>query len=253
VTLDLPFPFSQSDRDLWPPAVAGTLPLGLDGEVVVTTVGGEPAAGGQPAVPGEPAVAFTPSAGARALLDVLFEKLKEVGRGDQVRGHVRLAGSVLGTGAVDHARWFWLVEQVTHLVLTARRESPLRLAPARAAIALSVARDALGAGLPSGITVRPGAIDLANARRAARRIFGNGVQERALRLVVDERYRTSGEAVRDGLDTVDIQMELLNAADPAADVTARLAAGETVDGVLTDELHTEPVLALGGFRKPTAL
>jgi len=252
VALDLPFPLSQSDRDLWPlGAVAGTLPLALDGDVTLTTVGDQPAAGGQPAVPGEPAVAWTPSAGAAKLLDVVFATLKVVGR-DHVRGHVRLAGPALAPDAPNLDRWFLLVEKVTHLVLMARRESPLRLAPARKAIALSVDRAVLAAGLPSGITVQPGAIDLAEARKAARRIFGTE-PKRPLRLVVDERYKDSAAVIRDGLGMVEIDTELIVAAEPAPAVKDRLDAGETIDGVITDAAGTDPVQEIEGFRKPTRL
>ena len=141
---------------------------------------------------------------------------------------------------------------MTHLVLMARRESPLRLAPARKAIALSVDRAVLAAGLPSGITVQPGAIDLAEARKAARRIFGTE-PKRPLRLVVDERYKDSAAVIRDGLGMVEIDTELIVAAEPAPAVKDRLDAGETIDGVITDAAGTDPVQEIEGFRKPTRL
>jgi hypothetical protein len=235
VTLDLPFPFSQADRDLWPPAVSGTLPLQLDGTSEVTAIGGAPAVG------------WSPSEGAKAFLDALFTKLRDVARRDRVRGQVRLAGSVLGPAAADVTGWFWLGETLTDLVVVPHRDGRLMLSSAQRAIALSLQRDALRAELPAGVRVADIAPDLGRAREAARRIFNATTPVRSLRLVVDARYTAAGVAVRDGLATVDIELELLEAADPAAEATTRLAAGETIDGVLTDAERAASVDAVPGF------
>lgn len=241
VTLDLPFPLSQSDRDLWPDGVAGTLPVGLDGSVTVTTVGGSPA------------VSWSPSDGAKAFLTALFAKLGAVGR-DRVGGKVRLAGSVLGAGAADAARWFWLVEKVTQPVFVPHRDGRLRLPSTLGAIARSVSRDALRAGLASGVTVEDVPADPEKAKQLARFIFNTTrAPKRPLRLVVDARYAAAGAAVRDGLATLDIEVELLNADDPADEATTRLAAGETIDGVLTDAASAAAVDAVAGFIKPVRL
>ena len=240
LTLDLPFPMSQPDRDLWSDKVVGSLSLGLDGTVAVTAVGGEPA------------VSWSPSDDAKTFLAGLFDKLSGVAR-DKVRGHVRLAGSVLGPGAAAQARWFWLVKTVTHLVLVPHRDGRLRLPSAQRAIALSVSRDALRTGLPSGITVEDGTIDLEAATKAVAYIFNSSVQVRPLRLVVDERYAAAGEAVKAGLTTVNVELELVNGADLAAVVTGPAAPGEIVDGVLTDAASAAALEAVAGFTKPVPL
>ena len=214
VTLDLPFPFSQSDRDLWPPAVSGTLPLQLDGAIEVTATGGVPAIG------------WSPSSGATAFLDVLFTKMGEVARGNRVRGHVRLAGSVLGPTAADVTRWFWLEQRLTQLVVVPHRDGRLRLPSAQRAIALSLSRDPLRASLPAGVTVADVAPDPDGAKAAARHIFTAATPARPLILVVDARYTAAGVAVRDALATVNIELQPLDAADPVADVTTRLGNGE---------------------------
>jgi hypothetical protein len=241
VTLDLPFPFSESDRALWPAAVSGTLPLQLDGAITVTAVGGVPAVG------------WSPSEGANAFLDVLFQKLRDVARGERVRGHVRLTGSVLGPAATDVSRWFWLVEEGTELVVVPHRDGRLELASAQRAIALSLQRDALRAALPAGATVADVAFDLEGAKAAARRIFNATTPARPLILVVDARYTAAGVAVREALATVDIELQPLDAADPVAEVTTRLGNGETIDGVLTDAASAAAVEAVPGFTNAVPL
>jgi hypothetical protein len=243
VTLDLPYPLSQPDRDLWSGMGAvGTLPLGLGGEVTVTDAGS-----------GRSAVEWSPSDGAKAFLRDLFAKLSEAERGDRVRGHLRLAGSVLALGATDVTRWFWLVEKVTHLVVVPHEGGVLTREPARKAIGLSVSRDDLRRGLPSGVTVEDVEPDLEAARAAAAEIFANPAEKRALQLVVDARYEAAGVAVKDGLARVEIDMELLNAANPARDAADRLVRGDIVDGVLTDAASTRPVLDVGGFTEAVRL
>jgi hypothetical protein len=244
-TLDLPYPLSESDRTLWNQvSLVGSLPLGLRGTVAKATVGTPPA----------PAISWTPAADTQAFLENLFTRLGEVVGGDldRIRGHVRLAGSVLGTDAADVSRWFWLVAKVTNLVLVPHREG-LFQGWAQRAIALSLPRDALRHRLRAGITVADVALDLKGAEAAAKRIFNNA-QVRPLRLVVDVRYAPAGAAVKDGLAAVNVDMELVDGgADPAAKAAELLGNNEKIDGVLTDAASTAAVEAVAGFTKPVPL
>jgi hypothetical protein len=167
-------------------------------------------------------------------------------RGDRVRGHVRLAGSVLAAGAADVTRWFWLVEKLSHLVLVPHKDGRLRYVPAKRTIAVTLDRDALRAELRAGIAVSDGERDPEVAKREAKKIF-TPEKRPPLRLVVDERYAAAGLAVRAGLDTVDVEVELHEADDPATEATTRIGNGERIDGVLTDAASTDAILDVAGF------
>ena len=85
LTVDLPYPFAQSDRDLWHPApmtsfVIGTMPLTLAGDVALGDVAGEPA------------VTWTPTAGSADFLPRLLTMMAEFDRGEQVLCHLTLTG-----------------------------------------------------------------------------------------------------------------------------------------------------------------
>lgn len=238
VTLDLPFPVAQSDRDLWSIGFLGTLPLGLDGTVAVNDA---------------PAVTWSPSVNATAFLNVLFGKLRDVdAERVRVRGHLRVAGNVLGRAAADVTRWFWLTEKLVDLVVVPNEEKLLQ-GWARRAVALSLAREELRGQLPAGVTVADVPRDIAGAGAAAKRIFGEPGQLRALRLVVDARYTAAGEAVKRGLAEVEVDMELLPADDPVTEVTTRVGNGEDIDGVLTDAVSAAAVKAVKGFTKSVPL
>jgi hypothetical protein len=252
VTLDLPFPMSQSDKDLWSDKLVGSLPLGVDGTVANTRVGAVPATGGTPAVPGDPAVGWSPSADATTFLTGLPAKVSGVGR-DKVRGHVRLAGSVLGPGVADFTRWFWLVQTVTALVIVPHSDGRLRLRSAQQVIALSVSRADLRAGLPAGVIVKDGTVDLAEATRLKRFLFNAANPPRHLQLVVDQRYSGAGAAVKAGLALVDVDMDLIDDADPEAKAKAMLQNNDFVDGVLTDAVIAADFENAGGFLNSVAL
>jgi hypothetical protein len=149
--------------------------------------------------------------------------------------------------------WFWLVPSLVDLVVVPTRAGFLRLKNVRDAIDLSLPRDEVRARLRPGVQVVEGQDpDLEAAERAASHGFRNGVS-RHLVLVVDERYADAATAARDALGRIGIEMEVIPTADPVATVRTRTAAGEQVDGVVTDDASTTPITDLGGFTKPIRL
>ena len=88
--------------------------------------------------------------------------------------------------------------------------------------------------------------DAAQARRAVGRAFRNGIA-RQLTLVVDEQYAAAAEAIKEQMAAVGLTVDVVPAADPAAVATARRAAGDPVDGVLTDDTGLGSITALPDF------
>jgi Family of unknown function (DUF6519) len=267
VTLDLPFPFSQQDRALWGEPVVGTTPLTLTADVALTDWRGSPA------------ITWTPVPAASALVNSVLTMMGELGRGDKVLAHLRLSGRTIAAAdgrdrvvnglaavavgpdgtpemrlpSVDDVRGadielrFWLVPVVTHLVLLPSRAGRLSLKSATDAIALAVPRDDLRATLPAGVLVTDGpGQNAAAAARAVGRAFRSGAA-RQLTIVVAERFTATADVIREALAATGVTLEVVAAADPATAVTARLEAGQPVDGVLTDHASAAPVIALAGF------
>jgi hypothetical protein len=277
--VDLPYPFSQSDRDLWFPgqdvqALIGTMPLTLAGAVALGDVAGQPA------------ITWTPTAGSADFLPRLLTMMAEFERGDRALCHLTLSGRAVadtadadrrvvnglalgrpGAGGLteldlptgddvhgaDFTLWFWLVASLLNLVVLPTRTGLLRLKTVRDAVDLSLPRDEVQARLRAGVRVAEGRErDLAAAERAASHGFRNGVGRRLV-VVADERYADAAAVARDALHELGIELEVIPAADPVAVVRARTAAGEQLDGVLTDNASTTPVHDLGGFDKPIPL
>ncbi len=271
ITLDLPYPLSDSELTLWggPADAFGTVPLTLAGDVGV-------GAG--------PSVTWTPIRPVADLLGRLFAAMADAGRGaDQLLGHLTLAGRAVaaadgrvvnglaigrpGAGGTtelvlptvddvhgaDLTLWFRLVPSILSLVLIPTRGGPLRLKAVRETVDLALPRSELRARLRPGVLVtgRPQP-DLDAAEGAASRGFRNG-NGRKLVVVVDERYADAAAVVRDALAAVRVEVELIPAADPAAAALARTTARDQLDGVLTDDASTLPVTDLGGFGKPIPL
>jgi hypothetical protein len=265
LTLDVPFPFSAADQELWGNPVVGTQPLTLAATV---------AAGNQ-------AITWVPTAPCRALLtDRLFPLMQQLKRGDRVLCHLTLNGRAVadsngdeglvvnglalarlradgGTDlalptvddvhGADFTMWFWLVARISTLVIVPSRTGMLRLKTARDAVAAVLPREELAARLPREVAVAPGVADLDAARRAADRAFRDR-PERRLALVVDKRAAPAVTVLRGALRQLDVELDATTAADPAAAVRGRIEAGSPVDGVLTiDDDGAAAVTGLDGF------
>jgi hypothetical protein len=96
ITVDLPYPFSESDRNLWylgqstdETNVIGTMPLALAGEVALNRGAGSPA------------ITWTPFEGSAGFLPRLLTMMGEFHRGNQVLCHLTLTGCAV---AADDGR-----------------------------------------------------------------------------------------------------------------------------------------------------
>jgi hypothetical protein len=266
LTLDLPFPFTPEQQELWGPAPIGTTPLALAG----TIRSGE--------VKNEPAIVWEPAATVQAFLDRLFLLLGQFSRPLAVLCHLTLTGRAVtaakdpefvvnglaigrlrpdgGTDlalptvndvrGADFTMWFWLVQSKPDLIILPFRDGLLRLKTLRDAITLSLPRDAVAARLPREVRLEPGEPDPDAAQRAADRAFRDRA-ERRLVLIVDRRFRRAATVVREALGELGVELELVVAADPASAARTRLAAGEQLDGVLTTDDVVAGVAELGGF------
>jgi hypothetical protein len=234
VTLDMPYPLSGADRALWGNAVAGTVPFTLAGQA-------GPAAG-RPS-----AVTWTPDGTSRALLASLFGVLTAAGAGDRVLCHLALDGRA--TGGTGYGQWFWLVATVRSLVLVPNRNGKLQLSSGREMMARAVSRDDIRATVQAGVYVgdRP-AQDLAAARRAAGNAFRGRGDQRRLTLIVAEPYAAAAGKIAEALaGAAKVTVEVIPAADPPSEASSRIAAGQPVDGILTDDADTPAVTALPDF------
>jgi hypothetical protein len=265
VTLDLPYPFADADVALWGAAVVGTVPLTLAGGVSVREVAGTPA------------VDWSPTGECRAFLGRLFEAMRVGKRGDRVLGRVTLAGrAITGNGravngltvgrpaggrtewvlpsvddvrGADFAQWFWLVDSFVGLVLVPRRSGRLEFPSARAAIAHAVSRDDLRARLRAGASVTDGpGQDIGKARTAAGHAFRKA-PDRRLTLVVSDRYADAANVLRDAAAEARIDLDVIVSPDEFTEASTRLAAGDPVDGVLTDDAALAAAPALADFPK----
>jgi hypothetical protein len=235
VTLDMPYPLSAADQALWSNLVAaGTMPLTLAGQ-------GELAAGSSPAL------TWTAAGTSQALLGGLFDVLVPAKAGDRVLCHLALDGSV--TGGAGSTQRFWLVTAVKNLVLVPNRKGKLQLSSGRAMVSRAVSRDDLRATVRAGVQVsQKPAQDLAAARRAAGNAFRSRGDQRRLTLIVAEPYAAAAGKIAEALaDAANVTVEVVPAADPAAEANSRLAAGQPVDGILTDDTATPDVTALPDF------
>ncbi|MFI0975414.1 DUF6519 domain-containing protein [Streptomyces sp. NPDC021093] len=274
VTLDLPFPFSRSDVDLWGDELIGTMPLTLAGQVTAQAEGA--------------AVLWEPNGPTSLfLMERLFPALGRFDPLDRVLCHLTLTGRAIAdsraadrrvvngltlglpgpgnrtdmelpsiddvTGA-DFTMWFWLVRELPSPVVLPTRSGLLRLKSARDALTLSLRRTELLASLPAGVPLSPEAPepDPDAALRAADRAF-RGRPERRLVLVVDERYVEAATVLGESLGGLNTEVELIVTAEPAVTVRERRDAGEELDGVLTDERSAAPVQGLGGFTEAIGL
>lgn len=233
VTLDLPYPLSDADRALWGNAVSGTVPLTLAAEIGTTTAG--PAG-----------VVWTAATESQGLLGQLFTVLGNAAAVDQVLCHLALDGRA--TGGTGYTQWFWLVASLGKLTLVPSRTGRLQFVSGREMLARAVPRDALRATLRAGTHVTDGpGHNITLARRAAGRAFRNRA-DRRLVLVAAEPYAAAARVIADALSTAaQVTVEVIAAADPAAAASTRIAAGERVDGILTDDAGLPPVTALPDF------
>ena len=234
VTLDLPFPLTEADRALWGGSVAGTVPLTLAGTV------GTGAAGGSPSV------TWTAADGTGPLLSTLFVVLTRAKASDRVLTQLTLDGRV--TGTAGWTQWCWLVESIGQLMLVPKRQGRLSRVSGRQLVTQAASRDALRAALPAGAHVAdaPGQDDDV-VRRAAGNAFRNGAP-RALVLVVPDRFAAAARAIGDAMaGLAQVVLEVIATANPVAETEARIAAGEPVDGILTDAAHVDDALALPDF------
>jgi hypothetical protein len=251
VTLDLPYPFGDPEMAFWGGAVFGTTPLTLDGQVSLRDVAGVPA------------VAWAPTADGQAFLGKVFEVMRDRKRGDVLLGRVTLAGRAVSAGdrvvngltlgrtaggrtewtlpsvddvrGADFTQWFRLVRSIVKVVLVPNRSSRLSRVAARDALAQLVSRDDLRARLRAGADVAAGpGPDVAAARRAAGNAFRND-PGRHLVLVTADEYAEAAAVLRDSATAARITVDVIGAADPFAAAATRLAAGEPVDGLLTDD------------------
>jgi hypothetical protein len=235
VILDLPYPLSDADRALWANAVAGvagSVPLTLAGQVAISAAGGGRAVSWTPAQPGQ------------ELLRSLFGALAEAA--DRVLCHLTLDGRA--TGGVGYTQWNWLVDSITPLLLVPHRRRKLHLSSGRNMIARAIPRDAVRAAVRAGVTIKDEpAQDPGMARRAAGNAFRNGA-DRRLVLVVSEPHAPAARLIAEALaDTARVTLEIVPAADPAAEASSRIAAGQPVDGILTDDADASVVTALPDF------
>ena len=279
LTVALPYPFSQSDRDLWhpgvPPApetVIGATPLVLAGEVTLGSVGNAAA------------VTWSPTKGSSDFLSRLLTMMAEFGRGDKALCHLTLTGRAItdsaaadrrvvnglalgrpGPGGLtemvlptvddvhgaDFTMWFWLVESVVNLVLLPTAGGLFRLKAVRDTLGFVLPRDELRSRLRAGVQINDGpAQDLDAAKRVARRGFHDG---RHLVVVVDERYEDAAAVLHDALEKVPVELEMHSTKDPAGVAQARTTAGQQLDGVLTDDDSALPVTDRGDFGKAIPL
>ena len=230
VTLDLPYPLSDADRKLWGNPVAGTMPLTLTGQTRIAD---------------PPGVTWTTVDASRALLGNLFGVLGKVTAADQILCHLALDGRA--TGGTDWTQWCWVVASKTNLMLVPSRKGRLHLLSAREMVARAIPRADLRAMLRAGTHVSDGpGQDMGLARRAAGNAFRRA--ERRLVLVVAEPYAAAARVIADALTAaVKVTVEIVPAADPAAAASTRIAAGETVDVILTDDASLPPITALPDF------
>ncbi len=235
VTLDMPYPLSGADRALWGNLVAaGTMPLTLAGQAGIAT--GAPSA-----------LTWTAEGTSQALLGVLFGVLTAAGAGDRVLCHLDLDARVTGGGG--YTQWFWLVAAVKNLVLVPHLQGRLHLPSAREMMARAVPRDDIRAAVGAGVQIsaQPAQNPTA-ARRAAGNAFRSRGDQRRLTLIVAEPYAAAAAKIAEALsDAANVTVEVIPAADPAAEASSRLAAGQPVDGVLTDDTGTPAVTALPDF------
>ena len=111
-------------------------------------------------------------------------------------------------------------------------------------------RDAVRAAVHAGVHIKDEPVqDPGTARRAAGNAFRNKA-DRQLVLVAAEPYAAAARAIADALaDSVRVSLEVVPAADPAVEAGNRIAAGQPVDGVLTDDANAPAVTALPDFPK----
>lgn len=264
----VPYPFSSFDQEMWGRAVFGTTPLALAGLV---TASGE-------------AVVWSPTTAIRVfLVERLFAMLEQLRRGDRVlppdpdraaiadsreRDRRMANGLTLGmprddggtdmelpsiddVRGADFTLWSRLVRSIIGLVVVPARTGLLRLKTARDALGPALPRAELS-HLPAGVQVAPGDPDPYTARRLADRAFRDRPQRRLV-FVVDERYTDAAEVIREALGGLDVELELIDAAEPAAAAQARRGDGEPLGGVLTRDAAAETVTGLGGFTEAIEL
>jgi len=272
VTLGLPFPFSAADQELWGTDVVGHTPLELAGLVELVDV------------TGTPAIRWTPDAATKTMLGGLFTLMRANTRGDVLPCRVVLSGrsvaaadgrvlnglartAILDSGkpglvlpstdevhGADFELRLWLVEARAVLVVIPLGP-PMTFKSSTDAIALTMDRAALDSLLPAGISVDQGPDpDLTGARRAVGRAFRKRPPtDRQLSIVVDSRYADAASRLAQDAAAAGLIITLAPAADPAAEVAARLAAGQPVNGVITDSGRAEGLRSLPGAAAPVTL
>jgi hypothetical protein len=234
VTLDLPFPLSAAEQALWGDQVVGTMPLTLAGQADVGATGGSPE------------VTWTAGASSQALLGRLFGVLDTAKAGDRVLCRLALDGRA--TGGRGYAQWNWLVLSVMRLMLVPHRNGKLSLPSGRQMVARAIPRDAVRAAVRTGVKLSDEpSQDPGQVRRAAGNAFRNGA-DRRLVLVAAEPYAAAAGVIAAALaDAAQVAVEVIPAADPAAEASNRIAAGNPVDGILTDDAGLSAVTALPDF------
>ena len=127
------------------------------------------------------------------------------------------------------------------LMLVPHRRGKLHLASGREMMAYTLPRDAIRAAVHAGVHISDEpAQDLAAARRAAGNAFRNRADQRRLMLVVAEPYAAAAGKIADALaDAVQVTAwRSCRPPIPAAEASSRIAAGQPVDGILTDDADT---------------
>jgi hypothetical protein len=264
VTLGLPFPLSAADQKIWGPGVVGHTPLAL--------LGGSELAD----VAGTPTVRWIPAKATQAMLGGLFERLRANKLGGPLPCRVVLSGrsvcaadgrvvnglarTVIDAGGMpglalpstdevlgaDFELRLSVVEKLAELVVVALDGSPLATKSAADAIAQTMDRAAVTDLLPAGITVNPDpGPDLVAARRAAGRAFrGRQPNERQLTVVAEDRYTDAARRIAQDVAAASLNVDVIPAADPATEVSTRLAAGKPVDGVVTDSSRSAALIGV---------
>ncbi len=233
ITLDMPYPLSGADQALWGTAVVGTMPLALAGQAGLAA--GDPQA-----------VTWTAADTSQGLLANLFAVVTKV-HADRVLCHLAVDRHL--TGGASYAQWFWLVPEVKNLVLVPHLQGRLQLPSAREMMARAVSRDEIRAAVGAGVQVsaQP-AQNLTAARRAAGNAFRSRGYQRRLTLIVAEPYAAAAAKIAEALaNAASVTVEVVPAADPATEASNRLAAGQPVDGILTDDTDTPAVTTLPDF------
>lgn len=261
LSADLPFPLTPAEQDEWQTGPIGTRAVTLAGEV---TAAGE-------------GIDWRPAAGVVEFLDRLLAGLAELERpinrvlcqlwlsgrdiadpaGERFLNGLSVGGrlpTVDDVRAADYRVWFWLARTIERLIVVPARDGLFRMLSMRNAVTLSLPPEALRAAAPGEVRLLAAREpDLAGAERAVARAFRDRDEPRRVVLVAAERHAAAGAVLAGALAPLGVELELLVVDDPTAVATARLEAGQQLDGVLTATSAAAAVTDRTGFSEPFAL